>query len=492
MSMKKILMAAAAVTALTAGVANAAKLDISSTGSKVSTVFLDNLTSATTGVAEAYSLPSELVQSSTDQINAKLVFAPSAGAIPAGTYNVTWNVSGGTFASAVPAFTGVDAAGATATVVGALVSQTSTSITATYTVTGTSTVAGFIMTQPILVGTAKTPVSVSGNIATQGGTAIDGGAIAAQTIIDYRPGYKIQATAANPKLSLNSSFKAFTGPATSANIATAFGIVPNINPAPTVSNTDTLYKDYVAGVLDTAPITSAKLTVSGATSTWKLQLQDTGGTPQIVGADTGTTDTITVNTGAAFTAFKAGSAIVSLAQKTTPEVGAESAYSVATVVTVAPTGNIITAPTLSPKTLGSVTYEGTSIYAPWVGDGTNGISYTIRLSNSSATTAIPFVQARLTSPFVTGTSGTVASTATCTVGTVPASGELLVSSATLQACFGNFKRADVTLIVGSSAAPAATTAKMRATAVNGTVSEVMLGKGVVGEAASTTVANIYN
>jgi len=140
-----------------------------------------------------------------------------------------------------------------------------------------------------------------------------------------------------------------------------------------------------------------------------------------------------------------------------------------------------TAVSYSTKTLGKLTYEGTSIYAPWVGDGTNGISYTIRLSNSSAT-AIPFVQALLTSPYTTGTSGTVASTANCSVGTVPAAGELLVSSATLQACFGNFKRADVTLIVGSAAAPAATTAKMRATAVNGTVSEVTLGTGAAAAA----------
>jgi hypothetical protein len=70
----------------------------------------------------------------------------------------------------------------------------------------------------------------------------------------------------------------------------------------------------------------------------------------------------------------------------------------------------------------------------------------------------------------------VVSTANCTVGTVPASGELLISSATLQACFGDFKRADVTVVVGSTSL-STVTAKARTTSVNGTVSEVTLGKG---------------
>jgi len=489
MSMKKILMTAVAVSALSAGAASAASL---STASTIGTVSLSN--GAATPAIEPYTIASEV--DAPGSAVGVLTFVPT-GTIAAGTYKVTWNITGGTF-GAVTSVAGVDSAAAATTCT--VSTSSTTSIVALC--TPAANVATLTLTVPIATGTAKTSVVVSGNLTNTSDVAVDGGAITGVTVIDYRAGLKTQATAYNAKLNISGGFKKFAGTASGGVAATAIdnveigggvGFARNDDSAatPLGGSYDRVYVDGAATRISPASIQAITATVTGTLGVLKPVFASA-----ISAGGSGTTNnTFTdaqspATTGSGTATLSAGNLAAFIAIPATGKVGlaqvaataaaiAESSYTISMVPTLA-TG--YTAVSYSTKTLGKLTYEGTSIYAPWVGDGTNGISYTIRLSNSSASTAIPFVQALLTSPFTTGTSGTVASTANCSVGTVPAAGELLVTSATLQACFGNFKRADVTLIVGSAAAPAATTAKMRATAVNGTVSEVTLGTGAAAAA----------
>jgi hypothetical protein len=172
--------------------------------------------------------------------------------------------------------------------------------------------------------------------------------------------------------------------------------------------------------------------------------------------------------------LNAGTATISLAQKATPVAGVQATnYTVTPVVTVSSNLN---AQTFAAKALGTVTFEGTNLLAPWVSDGSNGTNNVIRLRNWT-TTAISPVKASLLNPTTSGTSGTAASTATCELGTIPASGELVITSAHLTTCFGSFKRSDVRLTIQGS--DSAITAKTRSSTA-GVSTENILGGGISG------------
>ena len=367
LSMKKILMAAAAVTALTAGVANAAKLDISTgtTGSKVGTKFLaDGIANSTT--AEAYTLPSELIPTETTNLASSLTFIPSSNtAIGAGNYLVTWNISGGKFDTSSVTFSGT--ASGSGTNAGSLSTATATSITGSYVVSSAVNALSFTLATPILIGTSKTPVVITGTITTPSGTAIDGGDIAAQTVIDYRPGLKFNATAASETLTVASGFKDFTTNATYAELATGVAFVPNNNPKSTASVTysnDLVYGTTAGTVLAATDIVgTVKLTIGGSLTAFKPRVTSapgSGGT--ILNADSGSTDTVTTSTGAVFTNLTTATVAnqtvtVGLAQLATPVAGTESTYTVTPVVTSAAAGTY-TAPTFAAKAIGSGSFAG--------------------------------------------------------------------------------------------------------------------------------------
>jgi hypothetical protein len=171
--------------------------------------------------------------------------------------------------------------------------------------------------------------------------------------------------------------------------------------------------------------------------------------------------------------FQGGTATFGLVGKATALVGAEGSYTVTPVLTMS-TG--LTAPTIAATKIGSVTFEGTSLFVPWVSDGSNGTNNVIRIGNKSATVAVTSVKASLLNPTVAGTSGTVASTATCELGTIAAAGELTINSAALTTCFGAFKRSDVRLTV--QGASDNLTLKMRSSTA-GITTENIVGSGVV-------------
>jgi hypothetical protein len=481
MSMKKILMAAAAVTALTAGSANAIAIQTAA-----STTVVGTKTLAPTGgtvTYDPYTLADELTAPASTTVSATIQSLLTSSLAPSTAYFVTYNITNGTFANtsgdpiAPTNITAKKEDGATDIALSAQSNGTVNSTKAEFiftTGTGTTTdrVKNLVWaTKGIIPTSAKSPVSVTVTIALLSSPtiAIDGGPSAAITLVDFRKSFEFTATAANPQLSIASGFKKFTGDAASASVATAMGV--KIAGATTSGGTaDVIYKNGTGGALVAADVATAVLTFSGDFT----KLDGRLGSAQL--ADTGSTNVFTANTDnlATLTAAPgaAPTATFNLVAKTTPVVAAESAYTVTPVVTLT---NGLTAPTFAAAKLGSVTFEGTSLFVPWVSDGSNGTNNVIRIGNKSATAAVTSVKASLLNPTVAGTSGTVASTATCELGTIAAAGELTINSAALTACFGAFKRSDVRLTVQGG--PADLTLKMRSSTA-GITTENIVGSGV--------------
>jgi len=463
--MKKILMTAVAVSALSAGAASAATISNSTTiagrtlvptGNEAVPATTNPLTLATEqNVGAAPGL----------QATSAIVITPTANSVGQGSYVITYNLTGGTFTTAGVAagaggsLTLVTSAGVgSASTVASLNTVNSTSISFNVTIAAGEFLTSASFANALNLGTTRANVAVDGSITTATGNPVDGGAIPAKTLIDYRTGYKFTATpaVANTQLSLASGYKKFGSAAagagadtTSASLGTvAFGAATGGDTSDKVyilTNSTTTTQTAVGD------LTGSVLTLAGDLSAWA---------PTVAAAapDTGTTNVFTA------TPTALGTATVSLAQKAVPVAGNASTYSISPVVTMAAG---FTAPTFTSKALASVTLEGTNFYAAWVGDGTNGIAYTIRLGNRTSTAATGVVVTVLNS------TATPAATS-CALGSVPASGELLITSATLKACLGAFGRADLRITVQAS--PTSMTAKLRSASA-GVVNEQSLGGG---------------
>lgn len=117
----------------------------------------------------------------------------------------------------------------------------------------------------------------------------------------------------------------------------------------------------------------------------------------------------------------------------------------------------------------SIEREGTSFIAPWTGGSQAGSQSVIRLSSTSgASGAVTVV---LTNAVATG--GVALADDVCSLGPVPADGDLVIGQPQLATCFDAFARGD--LIITVEAAPADLTAKMRNTSASGTF-ETTLGR----------------
>jgi hypothetical protein len=489
MSMKKILMAAAAVTALTAGSANALTLNADN-----SYVASTALTGGVAGVSfEPYTLANEYNVSTATVVPAKLTLTTSSALAASTSYIVTYTISGGTFdnstaiaatevkvadTAAAAAGTGASGTGANITGLGTTILGTLNNSTAPTQVsfvisTGTATTVQAItwkLAGGIKPATPKTPVTITASIALSNSPTVyvDGGATSSVTLLDYRDGLTFAATAASSKLSLASGFKKFqvsgAADAVSANIASAVGFaIPTVL---TTAPNDKVYKDLAGTLLATTDIASVIVTVGGDLSVFNArlgsaQLADSTTAPSVITADSGN-----------LSSLRGQTATVALVQKATANVGTESTYTVTPAITL---GSSLVPLTYTAKTIGAVSFEGSSLFVPWVSDGANGTNNVIRIGNKSATTAVTSVKASLLNPTTAGTSGTVASTATCELGTIAAPGEMVINSATLTACFGAFKRSDVRLTVQGAADNL--TLKMRSSTA-GITTENIVGSGV--------------
>jgi hypothetical protein len=446
--MKKILMAAVAVSALSVGVANAATI------SNTSTVSGRNLAPALGTAVDSYTLASEIVTTAASTATAELVISPTTPTtISAGNYIVTYNITGGTFTTS-PVTTGSLVINVAAgNVVSSVNTVSATSISFNVTVGAGQYLTSATLTNAIKLGVAKPDVSISGSITTADGASVDGGAIAAKKIIDYRPAFVFDGTAVDRTLTIASGFEEFSV-GTSANIGTGIGF--DVNTGADTDDIVMISAGAVGVAAATTDLTAAVLTLTGDVSAFDA---DANGTAP----DTDTTNVFTLGAGD-LADLQAQILTVGLSQQATAVAGNASDYSLGVEVEMA-TG--YTAPTFASIPLGSVALEGTNFFAAWVGDGTNGINYSIRLGNRTAAAVTGVSVALLNS--LNETTET-----TCAIGTLPASGELLITSASLKACFGSFGRADLRITVQAS--DTAVTAKMRSISA-GVVNEQSLGGG---------------
>jgi len=456
--MKKILMTAVAVTALSVGAASAATISNSTTvGTKTMTP-----SGAAGGTAfDAYTIANELNVATPPTAAGVIKLAPTtATTVGSGNYVVTFNITGGTFTTTGVTVGNLALTGAATSTVTSVNSVNANSIAFNVTVAAGEFVTSFDLTNTLKLGSARDSVAVTGKIDTQAGAQVDGGLSASKTIIDYRTGYKVAATAVATELTLASAYKKFTGAVTTFNIGTGLAFAENVG----ATTSDRVYSTTTGTFVVPADLTAATLTLAGDISAFDP-------TVNAVAPDALTTNVFTAAAGSGTLGLlQAGGVNVTLSQKATPVAGNASTYSITPVVTM---GAGYTAPTFSAVALGAVTLEGTNFYAAWVGDGTNGINYTIRLGNRAAT-AVTGITVTVLNSLNTPTA------TTCNVGTLPASGELLISSTVLNTCFGAFGRAD--LRITAQAVSTTMTAKMRSVSAN-VVNEQSLGAGSVAASA---------
>jgi len=569
--MKKILMAAVAVTALTAGSASALTINTTITpsagagsaqvvgGTKIGNQFITpTALQATAGMkSDPVTIASETLLTTQSTLSA-VIRLNTTESLPAGArYVVTYRITGGTFVTdsvastdlavqgsssavnaivrlqtayldayyaslggayslayatganriAIDAAVATDLASATPATVttaqtrvatatglgyaagnfsipnGASVSTGSVTPTAVQFVfqAGTAPTTGITWTSQGIVPSAdKSGVSITAEVSTEANQAllIDGGATASLPVVDFRTGLAFKATAAAQTLSIASGFKKFgTAAATAAADTTSAAVGTDIGfalagPAITGDSGDGVFKiaSGTATAIATTDVTAASLTVGGSLAAFDARV-GTSTTAQLADVTTGSTGALNpTNLGA----LQGKTAKITLQQKATPVVGSEVTYTVKPTDVVLSTG--LLAGTYSAKTIGKVSFEGVNFYGAWLTDGAgaSGFKNTIRLGNKSVAD-ITSVKVSLINPYVPGTSGTVASTATCEVGPLKASSELLVTSAKLYTCFGAFGRSDVQITIQGNKSDLS--AKMRLTSPDGSAADTTLGSG---------------
>jgi hypothetical protein len=462
MSIKKILMAAVAVSALSAGAASAASI----TATEVSNV------PVTLGASPvAYRIASEtkfgtgLLTTTTNYHNESTVTV-GAGQLGVGTYTVTYTLSGpasyqtALLNSSLANNAGISCivgsvlasggaiAGTTVTYSVTLSGTCSTSTTANASDKGPST---FTLDAPLKV-TGLGSVTLTAGLA-QGGVSIDNGTSAAVTLISNTAGFTTSAaadtTATNWLLGTGVPYLTLTADNTigTYTVNSVNGIYVTADAASLASNENLTADLSLAGDFTNITATAAGPLVSVSPfSTATLAAQPKTASQAITVAITNT--------------------------NTVPQ----SAKAFSLTVTPKTTSALFTVPAAFTTALQSISLEGINYLAPWVGGNQSAANTSIRLSNSGVATGAVTLQ--LAAPV--RNAGTVAGATTCTSSTLAklasiASGaELVIAQADLTTCFGDFKRGDLTITIQASST--SLTAKARnVNAASGDVAEISLG-----------------
>ena len=499
MSMKKILMAAAAVSALTAGSASAASIY----WAKFSGVTVtDSVTSANS--KGSYRMAAETKLGSgldskaggaitTTNNNNVLSVKMDSGRLSDGSYTVKFDYSGNVkFKNALAsADLSVDqtavtpGGGAAATAVGSscTVSKTlqsgggTSANTVTYLVTlsgctnAGSTTYGpqyFSLNPDFTVtgtGAVKATVTVS-----QSGSTIDNGP-ASVDVFTTPNVFSLSATAdtTDTKWALGSA-----------------GTTPYI----TLTSDKTLGKYTFATVTGAGGTSTANIIYASADATSQADglnatatLKVTGDVAVVDVSNTASGGTATAMTAAADKLSASVSGIakdtdgkITVATPSTALATSQGVKSYQLTVTPVTTSTLITVPAATTIDLQSITLEGTNILAPWVAGSQSPSSTVVRIANMAATDT-GLMTLTLKSPIYN--SGTVAGATTCNSSKLPAlakiaaGGELVLGVTEMTTCFGDFKRGD--LVITTQTPKDNLTAKARLTTASGQISEISLG-----------------
>jgi hypothetical protein len=489
--MKKILMAAVAASAISAaGSAGAVSLSGTTVGATTPQTVVAGVAGAT---VTPYYLASEYKYATLPTGTVALNAALANGSLASGQYIVTYRLAGaGTFdttltSSALLDYT-VPVGGTSAATSAVVSSNTATEVSFFVTVGAGDTISAISYDAPVIMtAIGEVTAQVGIQFAAAPSTPLDGQSFSPVTTI-------IDAT---------KSFYASIGsePATDATASTVSDFRQFLSGANVAGTLQTatigsiVFDTYVPGDAAGSVVfnsLSGALTAGNTSDATDLA----AGATVTFGGSTGATEKLLLGTSASIstliTAPIASSALGATSLTTTSAPVAGTSYYVqATTTSSATTGarladSSYTAsakPALNSVThnqvatadiipLGTIGYEGVTINAAWIGDGTNGFDYRIRVGNQ-ASTPLGEVKVLLVNP-------SSAPTATSYVVTpsVTALGELIITSAQLKAALGAFGRSDIKVIVQGSEDNIS--AKMRV--INGTtgiVNEQTLGFGAV-------------
>jgi len=486
MTMKKILMAAVAVTALTAGAANAASI----TSAKVSDVTVVDTVNGDTALRYLpYRIASETkigangITTLGDYTKTFVTMGIDQGKIPGGVYNVSFTYTGPVgFTNAVaPADLISNATGATCldassvlVVDGgqALAKTVKFQVTLPAACSLNSNALGsnsFKLQAPLTI-TGLGSVTVTAGISTSG-TAIDNGDSTARTLIENKAGWAVSITPDTVP-----TYWALAGTTAYTDLKAADGTVVDRTLGKYTVNYVTPDTGNViyASADKTRAVSGLNLTATGVV-TGDVAVVDVkaGGTSLTAnGAKTSASNSVPTGDSKAITVAAVSGGLTA----------SQSTKSYSLTVTPASTDNaIFTVPSAISGALQDIGLEGTSLLAPWVaGKEQTNFTTSIRLVNTGSS-AVAAITLQIKAPITTlAAAAQTLKTATCTSTTLPklagieANKEIVLSKDDFEACFGSFKRADVLIV--AQGANTNLSAKMRnVDSMSSANSEISLG-----------------
>lgn len=305
---------------------------------------------------------------------------------------------------------------------------------------------GVAVTLPVRV-TGAGSVGVSATFRTEASVPVDGGTTSrGASLITLGSAFAptVTADSATTQLTLASGFKAFAGD-------TVLGAAGVVQP------TATFYSDLSGTATDPSDVTSVTVSVSGdftgfGTGTGNASLLIDGVAATITGSTA--SRTVTGSAAADFVGTSAPATIQVVAGTgTSAAILNASTYSATVTASYATSAGYASGTETSSGALDQIVREGTTILLPWTSSQSNaavtGSNNIVRVGNRT-TSAINGVFVRVIN---TSTSGFTNSGLVALGSSIPAGGELLITSELLQQRLGDFGRGDIELVI--EAAPSA-------------------------------------
>jgi len=506
MTMKKILMAAVAVSALTAGGASAATI----TAATVSGQAL-NPTAATPTV---YTMADSVVTttstnlivkpSTVTSVVATLANAPARfeAGLSGTNYAVVYTLSG----SANPSFSSALAPsditlqglfatsptcvpGAMSITAGGGAGQSS--VTAVFNIpTSCQTSAGAAQSPNAVSVAAPFKIANAGSVAASvaikiaATEALYDGAAATVNLVQAVTPYSIAVL--NPNTLPTKLAIGATGTTPYSTLIPAVSTVSDLiigDVKVAASSAPSNVAGQVYGTLDAIPLPSitANATVTASNGNFNVIKPAVNAVAMVATTVGGVASTnVFTTTGTASAAFTGTQPVtVSIGSSNTTSVSSEQSYS-STITPILSVSGVVTLPAPVTGALESIGLQGTTFVAPWMSGSESSAATVLRIANASSVDTGP-VTLTLTSGKKNGvTAGTIVSvdSSVCTsttltkLGSIAGNGELLVDSTDLFTCFGAFKRGDVTAVIQASKDNLS--AKVRSGS-GSTITEVSLG-----------------
>lgn len=466
MTKTTLLVAASAVAMLVAGAAQAGTI----TGS------INNGTVVSVTANAPYTIASERTNAA-DSTNTgafvlknELATKPTiAAGAQSQSYSVTFTVAGGTIPTDAAATLTIDQTATNGGTVGtpAIVQGARDANSITFIVTipaptsaaapadpSVATISGFTLTTTLANSAAESNISFGSTTALlAGGVSSTIDTTTATTLVKYAARIGAFSTTSNSLVAALPNFKTFKVGNLTGTLATDYKV-------PATSGT--FYAGLKQGEVSVANIINGGTFVVTGAQMDKLTpvLTTVTGAVPVVTAN-GTTATFTL-TDTQADLLVAGDADLTLTQ--TGTVAEQVAINAGSFKTAFLPSFVqgFTAPTVATEVAsGSISLDGVNFVAPWV-SGSGLAQSVIRLGNNATAPSGP-VSIRLLNAVkvVNGVSTPVTSSVVYEAGTVPAGGDLQITSAQLLGAFGDFTRGDFQITVQSSATPLS--AKLRNT-----------------------------